>query len=124
MHILSMTPRKLHAQSLYLSPEKAALLDELARETRIPKAVLLREAIDDLLAKHGVALVEHPSEPSTNVVRFKTRNMQQADEIFDALAREAGCENFAQLKQRVQFMKDLAATKRKKKTSRTRKKLK
>ena len=47
-----MTPRKLHAQSIYLEPEKAALLDELAAESRILKSVLMREAIDDLLAKH------------------------------------------------------------------------
>ena len=39
-------------QSLYLEPPKAALLDSLAAETRIPKAVLLREAVDDLLLKH------------------------------------------------------------------------
>jgi predicted DNA-binding protein len=48
-----MTPRKLSAQSIYLEPEKAALLDALAAETRIPKAVLLREAVDDLLMKFG-----------------------------------------------------------------------
>jgi hypothetical protein len=47
-----MTPRKLHAQPIYLDPEKARLLDELSEETRIAKAVLLREAVDDLLAKH------------------------------------------------------------------------
>ena len=47
-----MTPRKLQLQSLYLEPQKAALLDFLAGETRIPKAVLLREAVDDLLIKH------------------------------------------------------------------------
>ena len=47
-----MTPRKLHAQSIYLEPEKAALLDELAAESRILKSVLMREAIDELLAKH------------------------------------------------------------------------
>jgi predicted DNA-binding protein len=44
--------REKHAQNLYLEPEKAALLDELATETRIAKAVLLREAVDDLLVKH------------------------------------------------------------------------
>jgi predicted DNA-binding protein len=43
----------LHAQPIYLEPEKAELLDALAAETRIPKAVLLREAVDDLLTKHG-----------------------------------------------------------------------
>jgi len=35
-----MTPRKLHAQPLYLEPEKAELLSELAANTRIPKAVI------------------------------------------------------------------------------------
>jgi Ribbon-helix-helix domain len=48
-----MTPRRLHLQSLYLEPHKSGLLDELAADTRIPKAVLLREAVDDLLLKHG-----------------------------------------------------------------------
>jgi hypothetical protein len=47
-----MTPRRLQLQSLYLEPQKAALLDALAGQTRIPKAVLLREAVDDLLIKH------------------------------------------------------------------------
>lgn len=46
-----MARRKLNTQSIYLEPEKAALLDRLAKETRIPKAVLLREAVDDLLVK-------------------------------------------------------------------------
>jgi len=41
-----------HQQALYLEHEKAALLDELSTKTRIPKAVLLREAVDDLLVKH------------------------------------------------------------------------
>jgi hypothetical protein len=41
-----------HLQSLYLEPEKAVLLDELTSETRIAKAVLLREAVDDLLVKY------------------------------------------------------------------------
>jgi predicted DNA-binding protein len=47
-----MTPRKLRAQSIYLEPEAAQRLDDLASRTRIPKAVLLREAVDDLLLKH------------------------------------------------------------------------
>jgi predicted DNA-binding protein len=47
-----MTPRKLQLQSLYLEPQKAALLDSLSAKTRIPKAVLLREAVDDLLIKY------------------------------------------------------------------------
>jgi hypothetical protein len=48
-----VSPRKLHSQPLYLEPEKAVLLSELSSESRIPKAVLLREAVDDLLTKHG-----------------------------------------------------------------------
>lgn len=48
-----MNPRRLNAQPLYLEPEKAEALNALATESRIPKAVLLREAVDDLLAKHG-----------------------------------------------------------------------
>jgi predicted DNA-binding protein len=48
-----VTPRKLTAQSIYLEPERAELLDLLASETRILKAVLLREAVDDLLIKYG-----------------------------------------------------------------------
>jgi hypothetical protein len=35
-----------------LEPEKAVLLDQLAVNTRIAKAVLLREAVDDLLTKY------------------------------------------------------------------------
>ena len=43
----------MHQQSLYLEPGKAALLDKLAERTRIPKAVLLREAVDLLLGING-----------------------------------------------------------------------
>lgn len=46
--------RLKHSQQLYLEPEKAALLARLSAESRIPKAVLLREAVDDLLVKHGI----------------------------------------------------------------------
>ena len=53
MDTRAMTPRKLHAQPIYLEPERAELLDALAAETRIAKAVLLREAVDDLLTKYG-----------------------------------------------------------------------
>ena len=44
---------KKHQQLILLDPEKAIMLDELAAETRIAKQVLLREAVDDLLSKHG-----------------------------------------------------------------------
>ena len=41
-----------HQQALYLEKARAEQLDRLAQQTRIPKAVLLREAVDDLLVKH------------------------------------------------------------------------
>jgi hypothetical protein len=47
-----MATRNKHLQSLYLEPDRAEMLDALATESRIPKAVLLREAVDDLLSKH------------------------------------------------------------------------
>lgn len=56
-----MIPRK-HAQPIYLEADRTALLDALAAETRIPKAVLLREAVDDLLIKHG-KLKKGPIKP-------------------------------------------------------------
>jgi hypothetical protein len=41
-------------ESLYLDQEKLDLLKRLAADTRIPRAVLAREAIDDLLIKYKV----------------------------------------------------------------------
>ena len=38
--------------TIYLKPAKFDLLKELAAETRIARAELLREAVDDLLVKH------------------------------------------------------------------------
>jgi predicted transcriptional regulator len=46
--VTKRTPRLMH-----LDPDKAKLLDQLAAETRILRSVLIREAIDDLLIKHG-----------------------------------------------------------------------
>ena len=56
--------------SLYLDPKAHDTLKELSKETRIPAAALLREAVDDLLAKHG-----------------KTRNAWYAD--LEILAKQA-----------------------------------
>lgn len=53
MDTTRVTPRRLKAQPIYLEPEKSEALDGLAAETRIAKAVLLREAVDDLLSKYG-----------------------------------------------------------------------
>jgi ribbon-helix-helix protein len=44
---------KKHQQLILLEPEGAKLLEELAAETRVPKQVLLREAVADLLSKHN-----------------------------------------------------------------------
>ena len=43
---------KKHQQLILLDPEKAALLARLARDSRIPRQALLREAVDDLLKKY------------------------------------------------------------------------
>lgn len=40
--------------TIYLEHEKFELLKKLADDTRIPRSVLLREAVDDLLVKHGM----------------------------------------------------------------------
>ena len=39
---------------IYVDHEKLERLKQLARTTRIPRAVLWREALDDLLIKHEV----------------------------------------------------------------------
>ena len=46
---------KKHQQLILLEPEQARLLDELAAELGTPKQVLLRSAVQDLLAKHAKA---------------------------------------------------------------------
>jgi Ribbon-helix-helix domain len=46
--------RTLLQQSIYLEPEKAALLEQLSQTTLIPKAVLLRKAVDALLEVNGL----------------------------------------------------------------------
>jgi hypothetical protein len=45
---------KKHQQLILLEHDKAALLAKLAATTRIPKQVLLREAVDRLLEWHGL----------------------------------------------------------------------
>lgn len=48
-----MGKTKRKQETIYIDHEKFALLVELSKQTRIPRAVLWREALDDLLAKHG-----------------------------------------------------------------------
>jgi ribbon-helix-helix protein len=48
------TKTKRAFETVYLDHEKLDLLKKLAKDTRIPRAVLAREAIDDLLVKYKV----------------------------------------------------------------------
>jgi hypothetical protein len=48
-----MAPTKRYQMLAYLDHDRAKLLKELSVERRLPKTQLLREAVDDLLAKHG-----------------------------------------------------------------------
>jgi predicted transcriptional regulator len=41
-----------HQQAIYLDHDKAKLLDKLAAQTRLPKQVLMRDAVDLLLVQH------------------------------------------------------------------------
>lgn len=49
-----MGKTKRSVEVAYLDPEKLELLKRLAADTRIPRAVLMREAVDDLLVKHSM----------------------------------------------------------------------
>jgi predicted transcriptional regulator len=51
-----------HQQPLYLDHEKADALAQLAATTRVAKQVLLREAVDDLLAKYKVKVARPKSK--------------------------------------------------------------
>ena len=55
---------KRSVEVAYLDPDKHALLKRLAAGTRIPKTVLVREAIDDLLVKYGVLKTPKRKFPS------------------------------------------------------------
>ena len=68
--------RRKHLQSLYLDPAKAVSLDALSGQTRIPKAVLLREAVDDLLSKYGVS--DGPSDRSVTTLARRDARKRQA----------------------------------------------
>jgi predicted transcriptional regulator len=49
-----MGKTKRKPETIYIDHEKFELLDQLAKTSRIPRSVLWREALDDLLTKHGV----------------------------------------------------------------------
>ena len=45
-------PKKMPRILLPLTPQQVEALNALSARTRIPRAVLIREGIDDLLKKH------------------------------------------------------------------------
>jgi len=47
---MGKTRRKTH--TVYLDPDRHELFVQLSKQTRIAQAVLLREAVDDLLKKY------------------------------------------------------------------------
>lgn len=49
---METTKRKF--ETVYIDHDRLKLLNELAAKTRIPRAVLWREALDDMLVKYGV----------------------------------------------------------------------
>lgn len=52
-----MGKTKRHQQAIYLDHDKANLLNQLAAKTRLPKQVLMRDAVDLLLKKHKLLKV-------------------------------------------------------------------
>jgi hypothetical protein len=78
----SKTKRALHQQSIYLEAEKAQLLDELATTSRIPKAVLLREAVEDLLSlNHRGAISPRVREVRNAIKKARPQLMAYRREI-------------------------------------------
>lgn len=53
--VARMGKTKRKPEMIYVDHEKLERLKQLARTTRIPRAVLWREALDDLLIKHEVS---------------------------------------------------------------------
>jgi hypothetical protein len=49
---MAATKRLKVMQALYLERDRTDMLDELAADLRLPKSILLREAVDDLLVKY------------------------------------------------------------------------
>jgi predicted transcriptional regulator len=52
-----MGKTKRKPETIYVDHEKFDLLNQLAKTTRIPRSVLWREALDDLLTKHDMLKV-------------------------------------------------------------------
>lgn len=48
--------------SLYIDPDAYAAVKQLSKDTRVPAAVYLREAVDDLLEKYEIAVPKSGEE--------------------------------------------------------------
>jgi len=59
-----MGKTKRKPEAVYIDHDKHDMIVELARRTRIPRAVLWREALDDLLRKYGVLEKEKSEGPA------------------------------------------------------------
>jgi hypothetical protein len=77
-----MGKTKKHQQLLLLEHIKAAILDKLSEDTRIPKQALLREAVDDLLSLNGRL------DPPTARVREVRNALKKARAQLVAYRRE------------------------------------
>jgi hypothetical protein len=64
---MATTKRLKVMQALYLERDRTDMLDELAADMEIPKAVLLREAVDDLLVKYKA--LKPTKRPALKAVR-------------------------------------------------------
>lgn len=87
--------------SLYLDPPGHAALKALSERTRIPVAVYLREAVDDLLTKYKVSApaAGQGEEPETKVLKFRSRGILAGDRHFNRVARDLGYESFEKLEE-------------------------
>ncbi len=68
---MGRTKRKVEVA--YLDADKLELLKQLAAQTRIPRSVLLREAVDDLLKKYGIIEAPVPVPHAAPVERQARR---------------------------------------------------
>lgn len=90
-----------------LEPKKAALLDRLAQLTRVPKQVLLREAVDDLLTKWRA--------PTRR--RVKSMSMRAANAFVDPLSRQFGFKNSDDMTKKYELRKKTLRVERQRRPS-------
>jgi hypothetical protein len=57
-----MGKTKLTGKLMHLEPEKAKMLEKLAKQSGVQQSVLMRSAIDSLLEKHGFVWERAPAD--------------------------------------------------------------